>query len=145
MKITISKSQWETIGRKSGWTKISSNPPNLENNMQELTDTLKNMSPLTNQTQQMNQGTQKGSTWQSNTAVPDTAKSMVQNLQGTNKHIQYLIDGLNNIAKGIPLADPKSLSVMMDQIISSIQNTKKFVPTIIQYMGFQNQQNQQPK
>lgn len=140
MKIKISKNQWEKIGRSAKWFNKTA-----QANQQMVND----MNNLANVAKQQQGGQQPvnvgGGQQQSPTALPDTAKSMVQNLQGTSSQLQGLINTLDSVSKGTPLSQPESLSTMIDQMTSSLQNTKKFVPVLIQYMKNQPNQQQQPK
>ena len=136
MKIKISKNQWEKIGHSAKWfNKTAQASQQMVNDMNNLANVAKQQQ---GGQQPVNVG---GGQMQSPTALPDTAKSMVQNLQGISSQLQGLINALDSVSQGTPLSQPESLSTMIDQMTSSLQNTKKFVPTLIQYM--KNQPNQQ--
>ena len=140
MKIKISKNQWEKIGHSAKWfNKTAEASQQMVNDMNNLANVAKQQQ---GGQQPVNVG---GGQMQSPTALPDTAKSMVQNLQGISSQLQNLINALDSVSKGTPLSQPESLSTMIDKMTSSLQNTKKFVPTLIQYMKNQPNQQQQPK
>jgi DNA repair ATPase RecN len=142
MKIKISKNQWEKIGRSAKWfNKTAQAPQKLVNDMNNLANAVKQQQPG-GQQQPVNLG--EGN-FQSPTAIQDTAKSMVQNLQGISSQLQSLINTLDSVSKGTPLSSPDALATMMDQMASGLQNTKKFVPALIQYIKNQSNQQQQPK
>lgn len=142
MKIKISKNQWEKIGSSAKWfNKTAQASQQMVNDMNNLANAAKQQQPG-GQQQPVNLG---GGNWQSPTALPDTAKSMVQNLQGISSQLQGLISTLDSVSKGTPLSNPESLATMIDQMTWLLQNTKKFVPSLIQYMKNQPNQQQQPK
>jgi len=140
MKIKISKKQWEKIGQSAKWlNKTAQAPQQMVNDMNNLANAVK----------QQNQGGQQpvnmgSGVMQSPTAITDTAKSMVQNLQGISSQLQNLINTLDSVSKGGTLSSPDTLVTMMDEMASGLQNTKKFVPALIQYIKNQSNQQQQP-
>ena len=122
-RVKISKSEWEVIGRKQGWTKESQTQQG--NQFSNLID----VDP--------NQRIDMGTTYNPE-ALKNTLASMGQNLQGAYNQLSNLYESLEQWQNsGTPMSDPNSIQTMIDQIISTLESTKNFVPNLVEYSKVQ--------
>ena len=114
--VKMSKKEWQSIGNKSGWTKKAQ-----QTNSQ-------NIPPANTQLA-------------SPDALSSTLEAMEQNLMGAYNQLSNLYNTIKEWKEiGLGGADPTGTQAMIDQIISTLESTKKFTPALLQFSK-QPQQN----